>query len=59
MKDNIGIISEVGMEGVVLKMRRIEVVSSELIASELSNDSLEIVHCEKVRIVPAGCLESN
>jgi hypothetical protein len=40
-------------------MRRIEVVSSELIASELSNDSLEVVHCEKVRIVPAGCLESN
>jgi len=59
MKDNIGVVSEVGMEGVVLKMRRVEVVSSELIASEFSNNSLEIVHSEKIRIVPAGCLESN
>jgi hypothetical protein len=59
VEDNIGIISKVSVEGVVLKMGRVEVVSSELITSEFSDDSLEVVHCEEIWVVPAGCLEGN
>jgi hypothetical protein len=42
-----------------LKVRRVEVVSSEFITSEFSDDSLKVVHSEKVRIIPAWSLESN
>lgn len=59
MEDEIGIVSEVGMEGVVLQMRRVQVISSELIASVLANDALEVVDSEEVRVVPAWSLEGN
>jgi len=46
------------MERIILKMRRVEMLSSEFIASILSDNSLEIIHGEKIRIIPARCLES-
>lgn len=59
MEDEVGVVSEVSVEGVVLEMRRVQVVSSELIASVLANDALEVVEGEEVRVVPAWSLEGN
>lgn len=59
MEDDVGVVAEVGVERVVLEMGGVQVVPSELIASEFSNDPLEVVHCEEVGVVPAGSLESD
>jgi hypothetical protein len=59
MEDEVRVVSKVSMEGVVLKMGRVQVISSEFITSVFSNDALEIVNGEEVRIVPAGGFEGN
>lgn len=57
MEDEIRVVTEIGMEGVVLKMWGVEVIACEFIASVLSDDAFEVVHSEEVRIAPAGGLE--
>ena len=59
VKDEIWIVSEISVEGVVLKMRRVEMFSSVLIASVFTDHSLEIVKSEEIRVVPAWGLEGN
>lgn len=59
VEDEIRVISEVGMEGVVLQMRGVQVVACELVASVLSDDAFEVVQGEEVRVVPAGGFESD
>jgi hypothetical protein len=59
VEDEIGVVAEVGMEGVVLQMRGVQMVPSELVASVLSDDALEVIHGEEIRIVPAGSSKSH
>lgn len=59
MEDEVGVVAEVGVEGVVLQVRGVEVVAGELVAPVLADDALEVVHGEEVGVVPAGRLEGH
>jgi len=59
MDTDIWIATQDIMEGVVLQMWSIQVSSSVFVDSILSNDSFKVVHCEKVRVVPARGYKSN
>ena len=59
MQDKIWVVAEIGMEGVVLEMRRVQVITCELIASVFSDYAFEVVHREEVRIAPAWGLEGH
>lgn len=59
VEDKVREVSEMAVERVVLKMGRVEVLTSVLIASVLSDDSHEVIHSEEVGIVPAGSFKSN
>lgn len=59
VEDDIGVVAEVGVEGVVLQVSGVQVVAGELVASVLADDALEVVHREEVRVVPAGGLEGD
>lgn len=56
---NIGIVTEILMEGVVLQFGCVQMGSSVLINSELPNDPLEVVHGEEIGTVPARSDESS
>jgi hypothetical protein len=59
VENDVGVVAEVGVEGVILKVGRVEMVACILIASVLSNESLEVVEGEEVRIVPTGSLKGD
>ncbi len=59
MQDHVGVVAEVGVEGVVLQVGRVEVLACEFIAAVLSDDPFEVLHGEEVGVVPAGCLEGD
>lgn len=59
VQDQIREVSQMAVEGVVLKMSRVKVLASVLIASVVSYNSHEIVHSEVVWIVPVWSLKSN
>ena len=59
MQDEVWVVAKVGMERVVLEMRRVQVIASELIASVFSDNAFEVVHGEEVGVVPAGGLEGH
>ena len=47
------------MEGVVLEMGRVQMLTIIFIASVVSDDSFEVVHGEEIGVVVSGGLESN
>ena len=59
VEDEVGVVAEVGVEGVVLQVRGVEVVARELVAAVLADDALEVVHGEEVGVVPARRLEGH
>lgn len=59
MEDDVRVLSEPTVEAVVLKMGRVEMFTHKLINTILSNDALEVVHGEEVRVVPGRSNESH
>ena len=59
VQDEVWVVAEIGVEGVVLKMRGVQVIACELIAAVLSDYAFEVVHRKEVRVVPAGGLEGH
>jgi hypothetical protein len=59
VEDEVGVVAEVGVEGVVLEVGRVEVVAGELVAAVLPDDALEVVHREEVGVVPARRFEGH
>lgn len=57
MKNYVGIFTQPGVPAIVLEMRRVQMLSYVFVNLIFTNDSLEVVHGEKVRIVPSGSLE--
>lgn len=58
MENEIWIISQDCVEGVVLKMGGVEMLTCELVTSVLSDQSFEVFHGEEVRIIPARSFKS-
>lgn len=56
---DIGEGSYFGVEGVVLSVRSIEVLSGELVRSEVSKNMFKHVHGEEIRVGPGGGLEED
>lgn len=54
MQDDVGVVTEIGVEGVVLQLWSVQVGARVLVNAVLSNDSLEIVEGEEVRVVSTG-----
>lgn len=59
MKNHVWVVSKRGVEGVVLQVGSVQMLSSEFVASILSDDAFEVVHSEEIGIVPGRSFKSN
>lgn len=54
MQDNVGVVTEISVEGVVLQFGSVQVAACVFVNAVLSDNSFEIVESEEVRMVSAG-----
>lgn len=59
VQDDVSIVAEVGMEGVVLQMGGVQVGPCVLVHSELPNQLGEVLHGIEVRVAPPRCHETH
>ena len=59
VQDDVGVVAQVGVEGVVLQMGGVQVGPCVLVHSELSNQLGEVLHGIEVGVTPPRCHEAH